>query len=170
MVSIESLLNIIPAVGVIIALVYYSMTLRYTTKARQRELIFLRSQGYSIEYSKAYADVYNMVDWVDAEDWQRKYGIKTNPEAFAKQLYIRQVFNMAGLLLQEKEADPDLIFKLYTPNSIIPTWEQFEPLVQNTRESHGFPDHWEPFEFLYNEAKKRYPEISRKRIEERRLI
>ena len=169
MASMESLLNIIPALGVIIALVYYSMTLRYTTKARQRELIFIRSQGYSIEYSKAYADVMNMKDWADAGDWQRKYGLQTNPEAWAKQLYIRQVFNMAGLLLQEKEADPDLIFKLYTPNAIIPIWEQFEPIVQSTRESHGFPDHFKPFEFLYNEAKKRYPEISGQRIEDRRL-
>jgi hypothetical protein len=94
----------------------------------------------------------------------------TNPEAFAKQLYIRQVFNMAGLLPQKKEADPDLIFKLYTPNAIIPTWEQFEPIVQATREDHRFPEHYEPFEFLYNEAKKRYPEISLKRIEERRAL
>lgn len=168
MVSIESLLNIIPALGVMIALVYYSMTLRYTTKARQRELIFLRAQGYSKEYSRAYADVYNMQDWVDAGDWQRKYGITINPEAWANHVFILQVFNMAGLLLKEKEADPDLIFRLYTPFAIIPIWEKFETVIRDQREMSGYPEHYEPFEFLYNEAKMRYPEISLKSIEERR--
>ena len=78
--------------------------------------------------------------------------------------------NCARACAEEKEADPDLIFKLYPPNAIIPIWEQFEPLVKYTRESHGFPDHWEPFEYLYTEAKKRYPEISWKRMEQKRLL
>ena len=62
MLTIESILQVVPALGVIFALIYYSMTLRYTTKARQRELIFLRAQSYSMEYANAYADVVKMDD------------------------------------------------------------------------------------------------------------
>ena len=159
MISLENVLQIIPALGVIIALVYYSMTLRYTTKARQRELIFLRAQSYSLEYADAYADVTKMDDWSTVPEFHSKYGVEANPRAFAKWLYIRNVFNTAGLLLMEKEADPDLIFSLYAPNAIIRLWDHHEPLIKEARERFKYPDYYMPFEYLYNEAKKRYPDI-----------
>jgi hypothetical protein len=159
MVTIESLLDVIPAAGVIIALVYYSMTLRYTTKARQRELIFLRSQSYSKEYSDAYTNICNQQDWKTPEDWFEKYGRTKDPEAFSSFLYICNVFNLAGVLLKEKEVDEDLIFQLYHPNSIIPVWEHFETIVYYIREDHKYSGYFEPFEFLYKKAKKKYPDI-----------
>ena len=159
MIDLQTILSMVPAIGVIVALVYYSLTLRYTSKARQRELIFLRFQGYSVELQRAYADVTTYDDWEDVEDWDRKYGRRTNPEAFSKYLYIMSINNLAGLLLKEKEADPDLIFQLYPAASVIRIWEQFEPIVRNMREKRKYPALYEPFEFLYNEAKKRYPEI-----------
>ena len=53
----------------------------------------------------------------------------------------------------------DLIFQLYPAHVVIRLWEQFEPIIMNLRiRTHS--THLEPFEFLYNEAKKRYPEIT----------
>ena len=159
MVRVESILDVVPALGVVLALVYYSMTLRYTTKARQRELIFLRSQSYRMEYARAYANIVNHLDWEDPEDWFEKYGRLTNPEAFSNFLYIMNTYNLAGVLLKEKEADQDLIFKLYHPNAVIPVWEHFEPVIRYVRNNHRYSEWLEPFEFLYKEAKKKYPEI-----------
>jgi len=152
-------LEMVPALGIIVALVYYIMTLRYTTKARQREVIFLRSQSYRMEYARAYASIVTQVDWEDPDDWFEKYGRFTNPEAFSNFLYIMNTFNFAGVLLKEKEADPDLIFKLYPPNAVIPIWEHFEPLIRYIRDNHRYSEYLKPFESLYKEAKKKYPEI-----------
>jgi hypothetical protein len=159
MVSIESILDVVPALGVIVALIYYSLTLRNTSRARQRELIFQRLQGYSIEFTKAFADIASYTDWEDAEDFTRKYGMQVNPEAWAKYVYILRAYNFAGILLKERVAEADLIFKLYPPMGVISVWEQFEQTVQDTRERRNVPAHMESFEFLYREAKKRYPEI-----------
>jgi hypothetical protein len=159
MVDYQNLSIVLTGVGLIIALVYYSMTLRYTSKARQRQLIMQRSQTYSVEYQKAWSEVMNMSDWEDAEDWVKKYGQRANPEANSKWMYIMRIYGLGGIHLQEG-ADPDLLFKLYPLSAIIPLWEQFEPIIMFIRESIKDPHMWEPLEYLYNEAKKRAPELA----------
>jgi hypothetical protein len=100
-----------------------------------------------------------MSDWEDAEDWTKKYGRKANLEAYSKWMYIMRDYGLAGILLQEG-ADPDLLFKLYPLSAVIPMWEQFEPIIMDMRERLNDPRMWEPFEYLYNEAKKRAPELT----------
>ena len=117
---IESIPYVLTGIGIIISILYYINILKNTNKARQRELILLRSQTLNKEYAEAYARVVKMDDFSSFEDFQGKYGPRVNPEAWADAYYIRSIFNTAGLLLMEKEADPDLIFQLYAPNSIIP--------------------------------------------------
>jgi hypothetical protein len=158
MIDIQTILSMVPAIGVIVALVYYSMTLRYTSKARQRELVFQRFQGYSLDYMKTYADALNF-DWEDVEDWEDKFGRRTNPEAWSKVFYINRIYNLAGILLKEKAADADLIFQLYPANAVIRMWEKFGPVIRNSRERLKHPAFFEPYEFLYHEAKKRYPNV-----------
>jgi hypothetical protein len=100
-----------------------------------------------------------MSDWEDAEDWTKKYGRKANLEAYSKWMYIMRDYGLAGIYLQEG-ADPDLLFKLYPLSAVIPMWEQFEPIIMAMRERLNDPHMWEPFEYLYNEAKKRAPELT----------
>jgi len=157
MVTLETVLDMVPALGVIVALIYYSLTIRNTEQARHRELILQRFQGYSLDYTKSFAYVLDYTDWEDAEDWERKY--RADPEIWSKWLYVMRIHNLAGILLKERMADANLIFQLYPPMSIINVWEQFEPVVRYTRESRKSPALFEPFEFIYNEAKKRHPEI-----------
>lgn len=116
-----------------------------------------------MEYANAYADVVRMDDWSTVPEFHSKYGLDADPRAFAKWLYIRNVYNTAGLLLMEKEADPELIFNLYAPNAIIRLWDHHEPLIMEARERFKYPGYYRPFEYLYNEAKKRYPEIPTER-------
>ena len=165
MVDYQNLSIVLTGVGLIIALVYQSMTLRYTSKARQRELIMQRSQTYNVEYQKAWWEVIGMSDWEDAEDWAKKYGPKANLEAYSKWMYIMRDFGLAGIYLQEG-ADPDLLFKLYPLSAVIPMWEQFEPIIMFMRERMNDPHIWEPLEYLYNEAKKRAPELTTARESE----
>ena len=165
MVDYQNLSIVLTGVGLIIALVYNSMTLRYTSKARQRDLIMQRSQTYNVEYSKTWWEVKDMSDWEDAEDWAKKYGRKANLEAYSKWMYIMRDYGLAGIYLQEG-ADPDLLFKLYPLSAVIPMWEQFEPIIMAMRERVNDPRMWEPFEYLYNEAKKRAPELTTARESE----
>jgi len=157
-ITIPLVLDIIRTLGILVGIIYYITIIRNAQRSRQRELIFQRFQGYSKDYIQTYFEVASYRDWETVEDWRNKYGLPMNVEADTKWTYIMSLYNMAGLLLKEKEVDPDLIFLLYPPHVVIRLWEQFEPVIQSLRER-THPVHLEPFEFLYHEAKKRYPEI-----------
>ena len=173
-ITLSVILQIVQTVGILVGIIYYLTIMRNTQRtrelslkaqeeaerSRQRELILLRSQSYSLEYITAYTETVGMDDWNTVEEFHSKYGREANPEAFAKWLYIRSVYNFAGLLLKEKGTDPELIFQLYSPNSIIGLWEQHESIINEVRTRFNHPTYWEPFEFLYKEAKKRYPELA----------
>jgi len=64
-------------------------------------------------------------------------------------------------MLQEKTADPELIFKLYDPVAFIRVWEQFSPIIEHNRKTSNHHNFYEPFEYIYNEAKRRYPDITK---------
>jgi hypothetical protein len=100
-----------------------------------------------------------MTDWDTIEEFERKYGSQTNPEMWSKYLYIMRVYNLAGILLRENMAEADLIFQLYPPMAVIRIWEQFEPLTRDRRRLRNFPGFFEPFEHLYDQAKKLHPDI-----------
>jgi hypothetical protein len=114
----------------------------------------------SLDFSEACADLFNQ-DFEDAEDWQRKYGVLTNPEAWSKYVYVINTYNQIEMFLKTREVDPELIFHLYHPNGIIHFWDKFRPVFMDIRERHEFPSYVEPFEYLFNEALKRYPSIRR---------
>ena len=159
MVDYSTLSIVLTGIGLIVAITYYTITLRNTSKSRQRELIFQRLQGYSLEYTTAFAEVANMKDWSSTEEWRNKYGSEANPEAWARYTYIKRVYNLAGILLKENITDAKLIFQLYPPYSVIRMWEQFVDLNDDLRRRSNYPTAFEGFEFLYNEAKKMFPKV-----------
>jgi hypothetical protein len=159
MVSLEVIAILLSGVGITASIFYYANIIQNSGKARQRELVFLRAQTYSMEYTKAYADVLKMDNWTTVQEFHQKYGQQTNPEAFAKWLYVRNVFNLAGLLLQEKGTDPDQLFQLFSPVAIIMLWEKHKPIIEAARKGFSYPQYYMPLEYLYNEARKRYPDI-----------
>jgi hypothetical protein len=70
-----------------------------------------------------------------------------------------RIYNLAGLYLREG-ADPDLIFELYPASAVMSLWELYEPIVLERRRKNNDPDRYRPLEELYQEAKKRYPNIT----------
>jgi hypothetical protein len=156
---IEYLPLILTGLGIAASVFYYSMVLRNTSKAKLREVIFQRATVYSSYYTESFAAARNMNDWNTVEEFQTKYGISANPEKWSKYMYITRVYNIAGIMLKENMADADLIFKLYPPYAVINVWEQFESVTKSLRDRVNYPEAYASFEFLYEQAKKRCPEI-----------
>jgi len=154
----QSISILVSSLGIIVAIIYYAQVLRNTSKARQRDLVFQRYQDYGQGYGKAIAEI-NTFEWENVDEWQRKYGMLANPDAWSSWLYISRIYNMAGILLMENVAEADLIFRLYDPGTLIGIWERFEQVVFFRRDRINDPSFYEPFEFLYREAKRRFPDI-----------
>ena len=159
MVSIEILALVLTGLGLTASIVYYANVIQSQSKARQRELIFRREQGYSQGYIETLNKVLGMTDWTEPKEFEIKYGRWTNPEDNAKFVYIMRVFTFAGILLREKHVDPDLLFQLYPPSACITLWEQFHPVIDFLRENSNDTTLYEPLEYLYNEAKRIFPNI-----------
>ncbi len=155
---IETIALVLTGLSITASIFYYSNVIQNQNKARQRELIYQKYQNISVEYSRAYNDVILMSDWNTYAEFDEKYGRKNNPDAAAKWMYITRVYNFAGVYLEEG-ADPDLLFKLYPAPAVINLWEKFEPIFMERRRRFNDPERAKSFELLYNEARKRYPDL-----------
>jgi len=178
-ITLPIVLQLIQTVALLVGIIYYIMTIRVNQrnqeialrnqelaliaqekaeKNRQRDMIIQRSQSYGLEYTSAYMEVNNMTDWETPEEFLDKYGAEVNPEANSKWTYIMRLYEMAGLHLQEG-ADPEILFELWPVMAVLNLWERFEPVIKYQRERNNAPFMYEPFEYLYKEVKKKYPDV-----------
>ena len=169
-ITLPIVLQILQTAGILVGIVYYITIMRNaqrtreltlkaqeeTEKARQRDMIIQRSQTYGMDYMRAWYEASNMTDWDDVEDFNEKY---RGSESRIKWMYLMRQFTLARLHLKEG-ADPELLFYLYPPTSVMTLWERFEPVLRYQSERSNDPRMWEPFEYLYNEAKNRFPEVT----------
>ena len=72
--------------------------------------------------------------------------------------FVQHKYNTVGLLLKEKMIDPNVLYQIKGPRRIMMVWEMIEQIIQDYRELYNEPSFLEPFEYLYNETKKRFPD------------
>jgi len=104
-----------------------------------------------------------MVDWETPEELYSKYHYTVNPQAFAKIEYLLNLYSSVGILHKDGIISLEWIFQLYPPYTTIGIWEQFKPYILKARETMNDPDWLKPYEELYNEARKMYPNTSNMR-------
>ncbi len=159
MVDYQTLSIVLTGIGIIVAIIYYAQVLRNTEKARQRDLIFLRFQSFDLEWTRAWTNVlFNGGD--SLEEWEQYFNPTEKPENFADMLLLQTRYQSIGLMLKEKVVDPDLLFKIYQPRSIITTWEHYERNIRHRREITNNSELLDCFEYLSLQAKKRVGDIN----------
>jgi len=151
-ITVENILNIVPAVGVIIALIYYTQTLRNTEKSRQREQVFIRLESFGMTYNRAIDHIMN--DWTGEDDYH-----SLDKETRINWNFISTRYQNVGVMLREKMIDQKLLYQTFSPRAIISLWEKSEHLVRDNRETNKYTTYMDAFEYLYNETKKRFPDI-----------
>ena len=156
--SLESLLDWVPAIGVTIALIYYAQVLRNQERARQRDQLQLRIQSADLPYARAWTNVI-FKKATNREEWMEVYNPFTDPELFAEMIFIQARFQSLGVMLKEKIIDPELLYRIYQPSSILATWEHYRPNVLARREELNDPNLMSEFESLYNATREKYPNV-----------
>ena len=159
MVSLEVLALVLTGLGLTASIVYYANIIQNTNKERRKEQMYLRFQIHDLDYTKAYSYLMSK-DFTTTEEFLKHFNVKENPEAWAYYIYIGIRYNNIGLLLREGLIDPDIVFDIFNPMVIIQLWEKIAPIEKQTRIRNNHPKHYEAFEYLYNEAKKRYPDLN----------
>ena len=158
--EIQTAYYMIAATGVLIAAIYYIITLRNANKLRRRDMVLQRLQA-PIQFYDAYWSVMMMTDWNTLVEFYQKYGPVTNKDAIIKLNYITNHFNALGTLVEDGIVTPEEIFRLYLPYTIINVYEKFQPILMRNRiRPDGVvhnPGAFKGYELLYNEAKRLYP-------------
>ena len=141
------------------SIVYYTSIIRNQNMTRQKEQVQLRIQSADQDYHRAWTNVMFKRP-SNNEEWHQIYDPIKDPELFADMIFIRTRYQSLGVMLKEKVIEPDLLYKIYTPSSILFTWEHYRENVLARRVETNDPNQLSEFEYLYEETKKRYPDIT----------
>ena len=149
------------ALGILVASIYYTLTVRNQTRTRQAQLFM---QIYGVFRTGEFQDNITEIlswKWNDYDDFLEKYGPTTNPKAWRALGSVAGYFEGIGLMVNKKLIDISLVENLMSTH-IIYFWEKIEFLSIELRRDFNRPqiDVWK--EYLYNEIKKR--EAKRKKL------
>ena len=86
MIELSVIRDFVAIFGVIVGFTYYVLTIRNQNRARQAQLFTTLSNTYTnYDGWLRNRDLMNM-EWVDYDDFEKKYGSDTNPIAYAQRL------------------------------------------------------------------------------------
>jgi hypothetical protein len=144
-------------VGVVIAV----LEIRNISQTRRTEVVLQFFNKFSTpEFNELWRHAAMDQRFESAEEWVEKYGARANPEAWNKQVSIVAYYDAAGHILRKGLADLEDIHVYAGPLGIVTVWEKYKPVFEYTRKLVNDPNHRKSFEYLYNETKKRYPQLT----------
>ena len=157
MVDIQTVSIAVASASVVAGVVYYALQLRHQSKIREMDAIVRMNPSFSlslIDWQQAAFKIANL-QFKDYDDFVEKYGSLSveTPTIMA----IHTIGNYTegiGLLLKRKLVSINYVWDCYGP-TIILFWEKLKPVIEGFRKQYNVPRAWVPFEYVYNEMKKR---------------
>ena len=114
MVTLETVLDVIPLMSLVVVLAYYTLTIRNQNRTRQAQLLMNLYETYRSQESRLQSLEIQSWTWKNMDDFWDKYGQDKNPEAWAKWEAKASFFNGVGILLRRKLIDIKLLDDLLT--------------------------------------------------------
>jgi len=158
---IEYLPIVLTGIGLTASILYYSTILRNANKTQEMQLETRQVQMFmmisnvrnSVEFQRLFYRVAYMDEWSNMEDYYRKYSPESNLDGYSEHLYIWQLFDTIGFLLEKSVINLSFLDDLLK-TSITDVWIKYEPVINSLREKSGKPKLWKQFEYLANELMK----------------
>jgi len=157
MVDIQTISIVIASASVVAGVIYYAIEIKHQTKIRQTDLAIrlnpaLNMNGFEFQQL---ALKLSTLEYKDYDDFVKKYGPLTSekPESMAIHA-VSNFFEGIGLLLKRNLVGIDMVGDYYGESAVF-AWEKVKPLIEGFRKQYNMPRLWEPFEYLYDELKKR---------------
>jgi len=134
------------SLGVIVATVYYTLTLRNTNRTRQAELFMEIYDRYNdADMLERYMDVMD-TEWKNAKEGYEKI---INPRKYKSFWVVINFYEGIGVLVKEKLVNIRFV-ALLMAGTTRRFWEKLEPVVKKLREVRNYPRYASETEFLYN--------------------
>jgi len=154
MVDYQSLSIVLTGLGIMGAIIYYTLTLRNANRTQRTQLFMHLFEQLNTEESMiSIAELINQ-EIGDYDDFILKYDSSVNPEHYAKRFNIWQKYHQIGELLRMGIIDPELVHRLQMAPVVIAMWEKWGDIIREVRERENAPEIVEGFEYLYYELKR----------------
>jgi hypothetical protein len=167
--EIQAAYYMVAATGVLVAAIYYVMTLRTTQRnmkqtleTRQADILHRHAQiNASKDFMEAWADVVTQQNFLTYEEWRQNYGpYKSPPVAYSNLIMVVQYYEILAGLLREKLVTMEMIRSIWQPIHLVLVWERVEPVIKGWREVYHDDSMYRNFEWLFNRFMELNPESS----------
>jgi hypothetical protein len=138
---------LVTATSVTVAVVFYILNLRETSKNRKIALTTSIMQPFMTDEGiKKFYSLYTM-EWRDLEDYQRKYDSRINPENFAMRMSMWNLCESLGYLYRQGAIDLETLY--HSTNGVVQyMWVKFKPVIEMYRGTDFQPRAYENFQFF----------------------
>jgi hypothetical protein len=156
-VDIQTISIAIASASVVAGVIYYSLQIRHQNRIRQTDLIIRLNPIFNVsatEFQQAGLTLLSL-EYKDYNDFVKRFGSSATgkPELLAFHS-VTNFFEAVGLLLKRHLVGIDIVWDYYGESAVL-AWEKIKPLIEGFRKQYNTPRAWEPFEYVYNELKKR---------------
>ena len=157
LVEIQAAYYMVAATGVLVAAVYYVMTLR-TTQRNMKQTLETRRIGLvdslitrtiNVEGYKRFFELLRY-EWKDYEDFERKYGSENNVEAASKRFAIWHDYNSTGMMLRKGLVEAEDLYDMGMIGVIF-LWEKYRPIIEENRRRYNGQNYLRDLEYLAGE-------------------
>lgn len=152
MVDIQTVSVGIASASIVVGVVYYILQIQHQKKMRQTDLVVRLYSAFSgKELQEGYFEI-RQLEFVDYDDFMKKYRMPS--KSIVPLWQVCKFFDGVGVLLRRKLVDIGLVDELFHTEATL-LWEKVKPIAEGRRKELNQPTIYQPFEYLYNELKKR---------------
>jgi hypothetical protein len=158
--EIQAAYYMVAATGVLVAAVFYILNLR-EQRRNMRLTLETRKIGLIQEITRSMSSVEGQMttfelmnyNWKDYDDFDKRYGSDSNPEAAAKRYSIWRAFNNMGGMLRKGVLNIEDLYDAIGPY-FIGLWLRYKPIIDGVRERYNGQGYMRDFDFLVVEMVK----------------
>ena len=151
MVDYSTLSIVLTGLGIIGAILYYTLTLRNATKTRQAQLFMsIYNRFHEVEFWKHLRELQEW-EWDSPEEYYEKYD--SNPEMASKWNSVGSFFEGMGVMVKRNLIDVTVVDDLMSA-PLMSLWQKWQPTILEQRRLRNMPTVWEWYEYLYEEVRK----------------
>jgi len=159
---IEYLPLVLTGIGIIVAIIYYTLTLRNASKTRELQIFMtLLNTLNSEEKQTSWAELLND-EFTDYDDFLSKYDSAINPAHYGKRGAVWANYNSIGHLLKLGNISIDLVY-IMLGTLAVQQWNKWGDMILEVRKRQEIPLYFTGFEYLVTEIQKyqvEHPELA----------
>jgi len=162
---IEYLPIVLTGIGIIVAIIYYTLTLRNANMTQRQQLetrqaqLFMQILNQFNQPSMVESrDFYFDVELSSFDDYMNMW---SDPEKRKQHRLFGGFMEGIGVLVRENYLDIKVVAGLFG-GTVKGLWEKHEPYIKQYREQMNIPRSWIEWEYLYNELirySEKHPEL-----------